>query len=117
MLKLLDSQLNKLKSSVKNQTSVALKMNITISNGNNLPHELFLTTRQRNVFENNMLIDIKLSRAQIFKVIQSGGFLGSLLSKLADQLMKVAVPVAINILVPSEMTGSASAIDAEIQKK
>ena len=36
--------------------------------------------------------DLKLSKAQIFKIIQSGGFLGSLLSKLAGLLMKVAIP-------------------------
>ena len=62
---------------------------------NNLPHELLLTTRQktklRNAFNNNMSADIKLSKAQISKIIQSGGFLGALLSKLADPLMKVAV--------------------------
>ena len=58
---------------------------------NDLPHELLLTTRQkmklRNAFNNNMLTDIKLSKAQISKIIWSGGFLGSLLSKLAGALM------------------------------
>ena len=44
-----------------------------------------------------MSTDIKLSKAQIFKIIQSGGFLGSLLSKLAGPLMKVAVALAKNI--------------------
>ena len=67
-------------------------------NGNNLPHELLLTTRKttklRNAIENNISIDIKVSKAQISKIIQSGGFLGSLLSKIAGPLMKVAVPVA-----------------------
>ena len=57
--------------------------------------ELLLTTRQktklRNAFNNNMSTDLKLSKAQISKIIQSGGFLGSLLSKLASQLMKVAL--------------------------
>ena len=48
---------------------------------------------------------------------QSGGFLGSLLSKLAGPLMKVAVPLAKNILVPLGITAAASAIDARIQKK
>ena len=49
-------------------------------NGNNLPHKLLLTTRQktklRNAFENNMSVDTKLSRAQISKIIKSGRFLG-----------------------------------------
>ena len=47
-----------------------------------------------------MFTDLKLSKAQISKLIQSGGFLGSLLSKLAGPLMKVAVPLVKNILAP-----------------
>ena len=96
-------------------------MNIKMFNGNNLPHELLLNTRQktklRTAFENNMSTDIKLSKAEISKIIQSGGFLGSLLSKSAGPLMKVAVPLAKNILAPSGITAAASAIDAGIQKK
>ena len=96
-------------------------MDIKIFNGNNLPHELLLTTRQttklRNAFENNMSADIKLSRTQISKIIQSGRFLGSLLSKLAGPLMKVAVQLAKNILAPFGITAAASAIDAGIKKK
>ena len=61
--------------------------------GSDLPHELLLTTRQksklRNTFNNNMSTDLKLSKAQISKITQSGGFLQSLLSKLAGPLMKV----------------------------
>ena len=64
-----------------------------------------------------MSTDIKLSRAQISKIIQSGGFSGALLSKLAGLLMKVAVPLAKNILALLGITAAASAIDAEIQKK
>ena len=64
-----------------------------------------------------MSTDIKLSKVQISKIIQSGGFLGSLLSKLAGPLMKVAIPLAKNVLAPSGITAAASAIDAEIQKK
>ena len=83
---------------------------------NNLPHELLLTARQktklRNAFENNTSTDIKLSKAQISKIIQSGGVLGSLLSKLAGPLMKVAVPLAKNTLAPLVITAAASAIDA-----
>ena len=71
-------------------------------NGNNLPYELLLTTRQktkiRNAFDNNMSTDIKFSKAQITKMLQSGGFLRSLLSKLAGPLLKVAVPLAKHIL-------------------
>ena len=81
-----------------------MRISFKMFGGNNLPHELLLTTRQktklRNAFNNNMFTDLKLSRAQISKLIQSGGFLGSLLSKLAGPLMKVAVPLAKNILAP-----------------
>ena len=121
-VKLSDSQLNKLlKSAVKDPTRVALRINIKIFHGNNLPCELLWTTRQktkqRNVFENNMSTDIKLSKTQISKITQSGGFLGSLFSKLAGPLMKVAVPLAKHILAPLGITAAASAIDAVIQKK
>ena len=89
-------------------------------NGNDLPNELLLTTRQktklRNAFNNNMTTDFKLSKAQISKIIQSGGFLGSLLSKLAGPLMKVAISLAKNVLAPLGITAAASAIDAGILK-
>ena len=77
-VKLSNSQLNKLKSATKNQTGRTLRMNIKMFNGNNLLHELLLTTRQKtklgNVFDNNMSTDTKLSEAQISRIIQSGGF-------------------------------------------
>ena len=63
-----------------------------------------------------MSTDLKLSEAQISKIIQFGGFLVLLLSKLAGPLMKVAVPLVKNILAPLEIT-AALAIDAGIQKK
>ena len=62
-----------------------------------------------------MSTDIKLSSAQISKIIQSDRFLGSLLSKMAGPLMKVAVPLARNILAPLEITAAASENNAEIQ--
>ena len=64
-----------------------------------------------------MSTDIKLSKAQISKIIQCGGFLGSLLSKLAGPFMKVVAPLAKNILAPLGITATALAIDAGIQKK
>ena len=64
-----------------------------------------------------MATDIKLSKAQIKKLIQSGGFLGKLLSKLAGPLMKVAMPLAKNVLAPLGLTTAKSAIDGSIQKK
>ena len=90
-VKLSDTQLKKLKIAVKNKTGATLRISFKMFNGNNLPHELLLTTRQkiklRNALNNNMSTDLKLSKAQISKIIQSGGFLGSLLSKLAGPLM------------------------------
>ena len=119
--KLSDSQLNKLKSAVKNKQGKTFRMNAKMFSANNLPHEFLLTTRQttklRNAIENNMSTDKKLSKAQISKIIQSGGFLGSLLSKIAGPLMKVSVPLAKNILAPLGITAAASAIDGAIQKK
>ena len=64
-----------------------------------------------------MSTDLTLSKVQISKMIQSGGFLGSLLSKLADPLMKVAIPLAKNALAPLGITAAISAIDAGIQNK
>ena len=63
-----------------------------------------------------MSTDLKISRAQIFKIIQSGVSLGSLLSKLAGALMKVAIPLAKNILAPLGITAAFSAIDAGIKR-
>ena len=64
-----------------------------------------------------MATDIKLSKAQIKKLIQSGGFLGKLLSKLAGPLMKVAMPLAKNVLAPLGLTAAMSGIDGSIKKK
>ena len=65
---------------------------------NDLPHELLLTTRQktklRNAFNNNMSTDLKLSKAQIFKIIQSGGFLGRLLGLS----LKTGLPLTKNVI-------------------
>ena len=63
-----------------------------------------------------MLTDIKLSKAQIFKIIQPGGFLGSLLSKLEGSLIKVVVPLTKNILASLGITAAAWALDPGIQK-
>ena len=119
-VKLSDTQLKKSKNTVKNKTGLTLRIGLKMFNGNNLPHELLLTTRQktklRNAF-NNMSTDSKLSKGQISKIIQSGGFLGSLLSKLAGPLMIIAIPLAKNVLTPSGITAAALAIYAGIQKK
>ena len=64
-----------------------------------------------------MSTDLKLSKAQISKIIQSEEFSGPLLNKLAGPLMKVAIPSARNVLVPLGIAAAASAIDALIKKK
>ena len=100
-------------------------MNVRMLSANNLPHELLLTTRQttklRNAITNNMSTDIKLSKAQISKIIKSGGFLG----KLLGPLLKTGLPLIKNMikllaksaLIPLGLTAAASVADAGIQKK
>ena len=82
---------------------------------------MLLTTRQntklRNAINNNSATDIKLRKAQIKKIIQSGGFLGKLLSTLTGPLIKVALPLAKNVLAPLGLAASMSAIDGSKQKK
>ena len=74
-------------------------------------------TKLRNAINNNLATDKKLSKAQIKKLIQSGGFLGKLSSKLVGPLMKVALPLAKNVLASLGLTAAMSAIDGSIQKK
>ena len=123
--KLSNSQLNKLKSVVENRKGAILRMHARMLSANNLPHEVLLTTRQttkpRNAIENNMSTDTKLSKAQISKIIQSGGFLGKLLGPLLKTglplIKNVIKPLAKSILIPLGLTAAASAADAGIQKK
>ena len=114
-------QLNKLKKAVKSNEGATLRLGIRNFNKDERPHELLLTTMQntklRNALNDNSATDIKLSKAQIKKIIQSGGFLGKLISKLAGPLMKVALPLAKNVLAPLGLTAAMSAIDGSIQKK
>ena len=103
--KISNSRLNRLKSAVKNKQGTTLRMNARLFNGNNLPHELLLTTRQttklRNAIENNMSTDIKLSKAQISKIIQSGGFLG----KILGSLLKTGLPLLKSVIKPLGLLG------------
>ena len=116
-VKLTDMQLKKLKTAAKNKTGVTLKMSLKMLEGNDLLHELLLTTRQkaelRNAFNNIMSTDLNLSKPQISEIIHTGGFLWSLLSTLAGPLMKVVK----NLLAPLGITAAVLAIDAGIQKK
>ena len=113
--KLTNVQLNKFKKAVESNEGGILRLSNRNFNKNETPHELLLTTRQNtklgNALNNNSAIDIKLSKTQIKKIIQSGGVLGKLLSKLAGPLMKVALPLAKNVLAPLSLTAAMSAID------
>ena len=92
---------------------------------NDLPHGLLLTTRQksklRNAFNNNMSTDLKLSKTQISKIHQSGGFLGRLLGTLLKtglpSIKIVIKPLAKSVLIPLGLTAAASAADAGIYKR
>ena len=98
-VKLTNTQLNKLKPAAKNKARTMLKLNKKNFQDEELSHQLFLTTRQttkiRNPFQNNMSTDIKLIKAQISKIIQSGGSFGSWLGNLWEKALKnIAIPLA-----------------------
>ena len=128
-VKLSNSQLNKLKSAIKNETDVVLRLSSNMignsGDNTNFPHELLLTNRQvaiiRKAFANNLSTDIKFSKAQLSKMIQSGGFLAKLLGPLLKTglpLMKSVIkPLAKSVLIPLGLTAAASAADAGIHKK
>ena len=121
---MLNYQIQNWKNAVKDKTGTTLRLRLKI-NGNDLPNELLLTTRQkaklRNAFNNNMSTDLKLSKAQISKIIQSGGFLGRLLGPLLKTglplIKNVTKPLAKSVLIPLGLTAAASAADAGIHKK
>ena len=100
-------------------------MSLKMFNGNSLPHELLLTTRQKtkvgNAFNNNASTDLKLSKVQISIIIQSGGFLGRLLRPLLKPglplIKNLIKPLAKSVLIPLGLTETASAADAGIHKK
>ena len=124
-VKLSNLQLSKLKSAIKSETDVVLRLSSNMvgnSNDNtNFPRELLLTNRQvvniRKTFSKNFSTDVKFSKTQLLKVIQSGGFLGELLGKIAGPLIKVAMPLAKNVLAPLGLTAAMSAIDGSIKTR
>ena len=103
-VKLSNSQLNKLKSAIKNETDVVLRLSSNMVGNSvdntNFPHELLLTNRQfanlRKAFANHLSTDIKFSKAQLSKMIQSGGFLG----KLLGPLIKTGLPLIKSVIKP-----------------
>ena len=107
--KVTNLKLNKLKSAVKNKQGTTLRINAKMFNGNNLPHELLLTARQtnklRNVIENNLQTDIKLSKAQISKIIQSGRLLG----KILGPFLQTGLPLLKSVIKPLGLLGLTAA--------
>ena len=127
--KLSNSQLNKRKSAIRNKNEVVIRLSPNMigdsNDQTNFTHELLLTDRQvssiRKAFTNNSSIDIKFSKTQISKAIQSGGFLGKLLDPLLKTglplIKNVLAPLAKSVLIPLGLTAAGSAADAGINKK
>ena len=126
-LKLSNSQLDKLKSGIKNETEVILRLSSKMigNNETNFPHELLLTDRQvsslHKSFASHSSADNRLSKTQLSKMTQSGGFpsrlLGPLLKTGLPLMKNVIKPSAESLLIPLGLTASASAADAGIHKK
>ena len=126
-VKLPNSQLNKLRSAIKNETAVILRLssNMIVVNENNFPHKLLLTSTHvsnlRKTFANNSSANIKLSNTQLSKMIQSRGFLGKLLGPLLKTglplISNVIKPLAKGVLIPLGLTAAASEADAGIHAK
>ena len=100
-VKLTKIQLNKLKSAAKKKTGATLRISKKNFQDEELSNELFLTTREktktRNAFANKMLTDVKLSKAELSKMIQLGGNLGKRLGNMVSSLCKKAL---INLVAP-----------------
>ena len=123
------SQLNKLKSGIKNDAELTLKISSNVVSDSNeeniLPHNLLLTNRQvsklRKAFVNNSSANIKSSKTQLYKIGQSGGFLGRRLGTLLKTglplIGNVLKPLAKTVLIPLGLTTAASATDHAIHKK
>ena len=125
-VKLSNSQINKLKSAITNETDGVLRLSSNMIGSTddeaNFPHKLLLPDRQvtnlRKSFANYLSTDIKLSKTQLPKMIQSGGLVGRLLGPLLKTgfpLMKSVIqPLAKSVLIPLGLTAAA---DAAIHKK
>ena len=126
-VKLLNSQLNQFNSAIKNENEVVIRLssNMICDNETNFPHKLLLTNRQVSnlckAFVNHSSTDIKLSKTQLSKMIQSGGFLGRLLGPLLKTglplIKNVIKPLAKSVLIPLGLAAAASAADEGIHKK
>ena len=126
-IKLSNSQLNKLKFAIKNESEVVLRLssNMIGNNGTNFPHKLLSTDRQvlnlRKSLASHSWADIKLSKTQLSRMIQSGGFLSTLLGLLLKTglplIKNVTKPFAKSVLIPLGLTATASGAEAGVHKK
>ena len=127
-IKMSNSQLNKLKSGIKNDTEVTLKISSNVVGDSNDEHNFswkLLTNTQvsklHKAFANNSSANIKLSKTQLHKIGQSGGFLGRLLGPLLKTglplIGNVLKPLAKSVLIPLGLTPAASATDAAVHRK
>ena len=124
-----NSQLNILKSGIKNNTEITLKISSSVlvvgDSANDFPQRLLLTNTQvsklRKAFANVSSANTKLSKTQLHKIGQSGGLLGRLLGPF----LKAGLPLignvfktlAKNVLIPLGLTVAAAATDPAIHKK
>ena len=127
-VKLSNSQLDKLKAAIKNETELVLRLSpnmiVDSNDETNFPHKLLLTNRQvlniRKAFSNNSSANIKFSKTQLSKMTQSGDFLGGLLGPLLKTglplIKSVIKPLAKSVLIPLGLTAAAAAVDAGIHK-
>ena len=126
-IKLSNSHLNKVRSAIKNENEVVLRLSSNMSGDDeiNFPHELLLTNRQVanlcKAFTKYLSVDIKSSKTQLSKMIQSGGFLGRILGPLLKTrlplIKNVIKPLTKSVLIPSGLSAATSAADARIHKK
>ena len=126
-VKLSNSQLDKLKSAIRNETKVVLRLSskMTGDNGSDFPPKSLLTNRQvanfRKALANYLSAGITLSKTKLSTIIKSVGFLGRLLGPLLKTglplIKNVIKPLAKSVLIPLGLTAVASAADAGIHKK
>ena len=120
---------SQLKSAIKNATEVTLYLSSNIigdsGDENNFSHKLLLTnthvSRLRKAFGNNSSANIKWSKTELHRILQSGGFLGRLLVPLLKNglplIGNVLIPLAKSVLIPLGLTETASATNVVIHKK
>ena len=128
-VKFSNSQLNKLKSRIKNNKEVTLWISSDVvddsNDKNNFPHKLFLTNTKaskfRKAFANRSSANKKLSKTQLLKTVQPGGFserlLGPLLKTVLSLIWNVLKPLPKSVLIPLALTASASATDQRFIRK